>query len=93
MLFERPRENDYVINIGSGAMAVRTENLINLTLNICRRIFVTHNCNIEALLPSSTDNGQFMPIWQVHSPLIIKWDLVNNGDVKAIADRKNNISL
>lgn len=87
------QENHNIINVGSYAIPIRFQYIINLTLNVCWQVFSLHNCNIKALLSLMANNHKFMLIQGIYLSLIVEKDTVDDGDMRVIANRKNDMRL
>ncbi len=84
------RINNYVVDICSGKGEI-AEKSINLPLYIGRGILITYYRNIECLLPSVTDDSEFIAIPIMYSLLIEEAGAVNDADISTTLDRRYQV--
>ena len=85
--------NDDVIYVGSCEGMVRSEHSIDLSLDVGGRVLISHNYNVECLLPPVGDDCELMSVLRVDAPLVKETSAVNYGDVVASLHRANELSL
>ena len=77
MFFENAKINDYIVDVNSNIFSIDAKNFVCLMLNICRKIFKIHDCDIENFLTAINDYNEFVSIIKINASLKKKRTIYN----------------
>ncbi len=69
------------------------EQVIDLALDIAQAILKSYNGDIKRLLPMVGYHSKLVLVIRVYSPLVEEGCTVNDGDVRAVLNCGNDVSL
>ena len=70
MLLKRSKEDNYVVDVNSNKETIKAQNFVNLTLNIDRTVFISHNDNVSSFKFSVRHYDELISMISLHSLLI-----------------------
>ena len=80
MLLKRLRENNYVVDVDSSKETIKTQNFVNLTLNVNRAVFISHNNNVSSFKSSVRYYDELVSMISLHSSLMKEIYAVHDAD-------------
>ena len=87
------KKYDNVIHINTSKFSKLSQKSIYLTLNICKRVFISHDNNVERFLLSMIDYDEFMFVIRMYASLIKKTDTIDHRYKFAFSNENEYIRL
>ena len=87
------KKYDNVIHINTNKFLKFSQKSIYLTLNICKRIFIFHDNNVEKILFLMIDFDNFMFVISMYASLIKKINTIDHQYKFAFSNENKNIRL
>ena len=70
MLLKRLKEDNYVVDVNSKKETIKTQNFVNLTLNVNRTVFISYNDNVSSFKSFMRHYDELILMISLHSLLM-----------------------